>query len=100
MEGPYPPNPRPACSTFRPHSMLEDVYRGERTTPAIQRVTSQEAWCILDDGDETFPYPLHHLFDRLVGQQTVLAYRYIHLLYPFLSGSGGRGTDVLAFSPY
>src|SRR4028118_2031470 len=60
--------------------MLEDAYRGERATPAIQRVIGQKPWCLFDDRDETFPYPLHHLLDRLVGQQSVLAYRYIHLL--------------------
>src|SRR4028119_422312 len=79
--------------------MLEDAYRGERATPAIQRVIGQKTRCLLDDRDETFPYPLHHLLDRLVGQQSVLAYRYIHLLYPFLSVSESRGTDILAFSP-
>ena len=79
--------------------MLEDACRGERTTPAIQRVISQEAWRILDDGDETFPYPLHNLLGRPIGQQTVLPYRYVHLLCPFTSVSEGRDANILA-SPY
>src|SRR4028119_273790 len=60
--------------------MLEDADRGESATPAIQRVIGQKPRCLFDDRDETFPYSLHHLLDRLVGQQSVLAYHYIHLL--------------------
>jgi hypothetical protein len=78
--------------------MLEDAYRGERTTPAIQRVIGQKAWRLFDDRDETFPYSLHHLLDRLVGQQTVLPYRYVQLLCPFPSVSEGQDANILAFS--
>jgi hypothetical protein len=77
--------------------MLEDAYRGERATPAIQYVIGQKSRCIFDYRDEAFPYSLEHILDRLVGQQTVLPYRYIHPLCPFLSVSEGRGADTLAF---
>src|ERR687894_1772239 len=70
---------------FGPRSMLEDAHRGERAAPAIQRVIGQKSWCPFDDGDETFPYPLHHLLDRLVGQQSVSPYRHVHPLCPFPS---------------
>jgi hypothetical protein len=49
-----------------------------------------------DDRDEAFPYSLENLLDRLVGQQTVPPYRYIHPLCPFLSVYEGRGADILA----
>src|SRR5215217_5812897 len=64
--------------------MLEDAYRGERAMPAIQCVIGQKPRCIFDYRDEAFPYSLEHTLDRLVGQQTVLPYRYIHPLCPFL----------------
>src|SRR5687767_11810116 len=76
--------------------MLEDAYRGERATPAIQCVIGQKPRCILDDRDEAFPYSLEHLIDRLVGQQTVPPYRYIHPLCSFVLVSEGRGADILA----
>jgi hypothetical protein len=79
--------------------MLEDAYRSERATPAIQYVIGQEPRCILDYRDETFPYSLEHILDRLVGQQTVLPYRYIHPLCSFLSVAEGRGADILALFP-
>src|SRR3712207_1148115 len=65
--------------------MLEDAYRGERATPAVQCEIGQEPRCFFDYGDEAFPYPLEHVLDRFVGQQTVPPYRYIHPLCPFLS---------------
>src|ERR671910_1356551 len=79
--------------------MLEDAYRGERATPAIQHVIGQKPRCIFDYRDEAFPYSLEHILDRLVGQQTVLPYRYIHPLCPFLSVYEGQGADILAFFP-
>ena len=86
---------RPA-SAVGSRSILADAYRGERAIPAIQCVIGQKPRCIFDDRDEAFPYSLEHLIDRLVGQQTVLPYRYVHLLCPFLSVSQGRSTDTLA----
>src|SRR5215208_1316508 len=77
--------------------MLEDAYRGERATTAIQCVIGQKPRCIFDYRDEAFPNALEHILDRLVGQQTVQPYRYIHPLCPFLSVSEGRGADILAF---
>ena len=79
--------------------MLEYAYRGERAASTIQYVIGQKPWCILDYRDEAFPYSLQHILDWLVGQQTVLPYRYIHSLCPFLSVSEGRGADILAFFP-
>jgi hypothetical protein len=51
---------------------------------------------MFDDREEAFPYSLEHLIDRLVGQQTVPPYRYIHPLCSFVLVSEGRGADILA----
>ena len=77
--------------------MLEDAYRGECAILAIQCVLGQKPRCIFDDRDEAFPYSLEHLLERLVGQQTVAPYGYIHPLGSFLLDSeGGLPTYRLA----